>query len=138
MSHNTAMYFIFLFEFGLTARYRFKLPRPNDTLGLPIGQHIQIVAQIGDKEIQRSYTPISSDDDRGHFDLMIKVPRNLSDDVLTRRVTQKETFPGQWPPLYPAQQSKSKVPKAKWCTHPTWFENWVCWQVELGSRPCFK
>jgi cytochrome-b5 reductase len=43
-------------------------------LGLPIGQHISIVAQIGDKEIQRSYTPISSDDDRGYFDLMIKVP----------------------------------------------------------------
>jgi cytochrome-b5 reductase len=54
-------------------RYRFKLPRPNDYLGLPIGQHITICAQIGDKEIQRSYTPISSDEDRGHFDLMIKV-----------------------------------------------------------------
>src|SRR5271163_1351782 len=58
---------------GVETRYRFKFSRPNDSLGLPIGQHISIVAQIGDKEIQRSYTPISSDDDRGYFDLMIKV-----------------------------------------------------------------
>jgi cytochrome-b5 reductase len=42
-------------------------------LGLPIGQHISICAQIDDKEISRSYTPITSDDDRGYFDLMIKV-----------------------------------------------------------------
>lgn len=59
ISHNTAL-------------YRFGLPRPNDVLGLPIGQHISIAANIDGKEIVRSYTPTSSDDDKGHFDLVIK------------------------------------------------------------------
>jgi cytochrome-b5 reductase len=53
--------------------YRFALPHPNDVLGLPIGQHISISAQINGKEVMRSYTPTSSDDDLGHFDLLIKV-----------------------------------------------------------------
>ncbi|KAG7450330.1 uncharacterized protein BT62DRAFT_927645 [Guyanagaster necrorhizus] len=55
-----------------TAVYRFSLPHPNDILGLPIGQHISISAEINGKDIMRSYTPISSDDDRGHFELLIK------------------------------------------------------------------
>ncbi|KAF9229638.1 NADH-cytochrome b5 reductase 1 [Gyrodon lividus] len=55
-----------------TAIYRFALPRPDDVLGLPIGQHISISAEINGKEIMRSYTPTSSDDDLGHFDLLIK------------------------------------------------------------------
>ncbi|KAL4069511.1 ferredoxin reductase-like C-terminal NADP-linked domain-containing protein [Scleroderma citrinum] len=55
-----------------TAIYRFALPRPDDVLGLPIGQHISISAEINGKEIVRSYTPTSSDDDLGHFDLLIK------------------------------------------------------------------
>ncbi|EMD41808.1 hypothetical protein CERSUDRAFT_120744 [Gelatoporia subvermispora B] len=55
-----------------TAIYRFALPHPEDILGLPIGQHIQIQAEINGKDIMRSYTPTSSDDDRGHFDLLIK------------------------------------------------------------------
>ncbi|OCH96478.1 NADH-cytochrome b5 reductase [Obba rivulosa] len=55
-----------------TAIYRFALPHPDDILGLPIGQHIQIQAEINGKDIMRSYTPTSSDDDRGHFDLLIK------------------------------------------------------------------
>ena len=58
---------------GSAHSYRFSLPHPQDVLGLPIGQHIQIAAHIGDKEIMRSYTPTSSDDDLGHFDLVIKV-----------------------------------------------------------------
>ncbi|KAN0128372.1 ferredoxin reductase [Lactarius tabidus] len=55
-----------------TAIYRFALPRQNDILGLPIGQHISVSAEIDGKEIMRSYTPTSSDDDLGHFDLLIK------------------------------------------------------------------
>lgn len=54
-------------------RYRFALPTPEATLGLPIGQHISVQAEIGGKQIMRSYTPTSSDDDKGHFDLLIKV-----------------------------------------------------------------
>jgi cytochrome-b5 reductase len=54
--------------------YRFKLPRKQDILGLPIGQHISLGATIAGqpKEVVRSYTPISSDEDKGHFDLLIK------------------------------------------------------------------
>jgi len=55
-----------------TAIYRFGLPDPLDVLGLPIGQHISISAEIDGKIIQRSYTPTSSDDDKGHFELMVK------------------------------------------------------------------
>ncbi|KAK9452339.1 uncharacterized protein V1518DRAFT_410977 [Limtongia smithiae] len=59
VSHNVAI-------------YRFNLPNTNDRLGLPIGQHISIAASIEGKEVIRSYTPLSSDDDRGYFDLLIK------------------------------------------------------------------
>ncbi|KAI0639333.1 NADH-cytochrome b5 reductase [Trametes polyzona] len=55
-----------------TAIYRFALPRPDDVLGLPIGQHISVQAEINGKDIMRSYTPTSSDDDLGHFDLLVK------------------------------------------------------------------
>ncbi|KAG9314524.1 NADH-cytochrome b5 reductase [Chiua virens] len=55
-----------------TAIYRFALPRSDAVLGLPIGQHISISAEIDGKEITRSYTPTSSDDDLGSFDLLIK------------------------------------------------------------------
>ena len=56
-------------------RYRFGLPKSTDALGLPIGQHISLGAHVAgeEKEVVRSYTPISSDDrDKGYFDLMIK------------------------------------------------------------------
>ena len=52
--------------------YRFKLPHPQDVLGLPTGQHVNIAATINGKNVSRSYTPISSDDDRGYFELLIK------------------------------------------------------------------
>jgi len=55
-----------------TAIYRFKLPSPSMRLGLPIGQHVSIKARIGDKDVQRSYTPVSSDDDLGILDLLVK------------------------------------------------------------------
>lgn len=55
-----------------TALYRFKLPRANNILGLPIGQHISVQANVGGKNVMRSYTPTSSDDDHGFFDLVVK------------------------------------------------------------------
>lgn len=58
---------------SLSCSYRFALPRPDDVLGLPIGQHISVSAEINGKEVMRSYTPTSSDDDLGHFDLLVKV-----------------------------------------------------------------
>ncbi|KAF1941875.1 NADH-cytochrome b5 reductase 3 [Clathrospora elynae] len=61
LSHNTAI-------------YRFKLPTPTSILGLPIGQHISLAATLPDqpKQVVRSYTPITSDEDQGHVDLLIK------------------------------------------------------------------
>ncbi|ROW17545.1 hypothetical protein VPNG_00711 [Cytospora leucostoma] len=64
LSHNTAI-------------YRFALPSPAHVLGLPIGQHISIGAVLDQpdgshKEIVRSYTPVSGDEQAGHFDLLIK------------------------------------------------------------------
>ncbi|KAH7143566.1 hypothetical protein EDB81DRAFT_652172 [Dactylonectria macrodidyma] len=59
------------------ARYRFNLPTSDAILGLPIGQHISVGAFIRQpdgvvKEVVRSYTPLTGDEVRGHFDLLIK------------------------------------------------------------------
>jgi len=69
LSHNTAI-------------YRFKLPTENSILGLPIGQHISLAATLdvtnpktgvtAPAEVVRSYTPVSSDQESGYFDLLIK------------------------------------------------------------------
>jgi len=73
-----------------TRLFRFGLPTPDTVLGLPVGKHFRIYCpnaegkvpgewngqpdkEAGKKEITRSYTPTSSDDDLGHFDLVIKV-----------------------------------------------------------------
>ncbi|KAG0010082.1 NADH-cytochrome b5 reductase [Entomortierella chlamydospora] len=60
-----------------TAMYKFALPHEDDVLNLPIGQHISVMANIGGKEISRSYTPTSSSDDIGHFVLLIKIIRAI-------------------------------------------------------------
>lgn len=73
-----------------TRLYRFALPTESTTLGLPIGKHFTVFApnkagvvegewngrpdpEAAKAEISRKYTPTSSDDDKGHFDLVIKV-----------------------------------------------------------------
>jgi cytochrome-b5 reductase len=78
--------------------YRFKLPRPTDTLGLPIGQHISLAATIAGqpKEVVRSYTPISSDEEKGYFDLLIKSypTGNISKHVASLMVGQNMKVKG--------------------------------------------
>jgi cytochrome-b5 reductase len=61
ISHNVAI-------------YRFALPRPTDILGLPIGQHISLQAEIpgNPKPVVRTYTPISSDNEAGYVDLLVE------------------------------------------------------------------
>ena len=55
-------------------RFRFSFPDPNQILGLPIGQHISLKYIDSDgKEVLRSYTPITSDDEKGYVDFVIKV-----------------------------------------------------------------
>uniref|UniRef100_G3TE03 NADH-cytochrome b5 reductase n=1 Tax=Loxodonta africana TaxID=9785 RepID=G3TE03_LOXAF len=56
-----------------TRRFRFALPTPQHILGLPIGQHIYLSARIDGNLVVRPYTPVSSDDDKGFVDLVIKV-----------------------------------------------------------------
>jgi ferredoxin-NADP reductase len=47
--------------------------------GLPVGQHIFLSALINGEAVIRSYTPVSSDDDIGFMDLVVKV----SDFIIT-------------------------------------------------------
>ena len=76
----------------MVVSYRFSLPRPTDILGLPIGQHISIAATLPgqDREVVRSYTPISSDENPGYFDLLLKSypTGNISKYMATLKVGQ--------------------------------------------------
>ena len=71
-------------------RFRFGLPTPTTVLGLPIGSHFKVFApnvvgtepgkwngrddsEAGHSEIERKYTPTSSDEDLGYFELMLKI-----------------------------------------------------------------
>lgn len=56
-----------------TRRFRFELPSPDHVLGLPIGQHIYLSARVDGQLVVRPYTPTSSDEDKGHMDLVVKV-----------------------------------------------------------------
>lgn len=56
-----------------TRRFRFALPSMEHILGLPVGQHIYLSARIDGQLVIRPYTPVSSDDDKGYMDLVIKV-----------------------------------------------------------------
>lgn len=56
-----------------TRRFRFELPSKEHSLGLPLGQHIYLSAQINGELVVRPYTPTSRDYDKGYFDLVIKV-----------------------------------------------------------------
>lgn len=53
-------------------RFSFKLPRPQDVIGLPIGQHVAIKATIDGQSVSRSYTPTSNNMDIGILELVIK------------------------------------------------------------------
>jgi len=56
-----------------TRLFRFALQSSEHILGLPIGQHMFLSAEIDGKPVSRAYTPTSSDDEVGYFDLVIKV-----------------------------------------------------------------
>lgn len=56
-----------------TRRFRFGLPSSEHVLGLPIGQHIHLIANINEEMVIRAYTPVSSDEHKGYVDLVIKV-----------------------------------------------------------------
>ncbi|PHH91580.1 hypothetical protein CDD83_11116 [Cordyceps sp. RAO-2017] len=54
-------------------RLTFELPSTKTVLGLPVGQHVAIRAQVAGETITRSYTPVSNNADRGVLDLVIKM-----------------------------------------------------------------
>ncbi|CAN8064691.1 unnamed protein product [Agarophyton chilense] len=60
VSHNTRI-------------FRFALPTETAKLGLPLGRHISLRANVDGKEIRRPYTPISSQDCAGYFELLVKI-----------------------------------------------------------------
>ncbi|CAF1488571.1 unnamed protein product [Rotaria sp. Silwood1] len=59
-----------------TYRFRFQLPSSKHVLGLPIGQHIYLSAHINGELVKRPYNPVTSDDNQGYFDLVIKIYSN--------------------------------------------------------------
>ena len=56
-----------------TRVWRFALEHPDQILGLPIGQHMTLRASINGEVVTRSYTPISSDAERGYVEFVVKV-----------------------------------------------------------------
>ncbi|XP_072522334.1 NADH-cytochrome b5 reductase 1 [Salminus brasiliensis] len=56
-----------------TRKFRFALPSPEHILGLPVGKHVYLSARIDGSLIVRPYTPVSSDEDRGVVDLVVKI-----------------------------------------------------------------
>ncbi|KAJ4149937.1 hypothetical protein LMH87_010709 [Akanthomyces muscarius] len=54
-------------------RFTFTLPTTETVLGLPIGQHVAIKADVDGESVSRSYTPVSNNADRGVLELVIKV-----------------------------------------------------------------
>jgi len=53
--------------------FRFALPSLDQVLGLPVGKHILVCATIDGKLRMRAYTPTSTVDEAGHFELLVKV-----------------------------------------------------------------
>ncbi|PHT50057.1 Nitrate reductase [NADH] [Capsicum baccatum] len=54
-------------------KFRFALPSEDQVLGLPVGKHIFLCATIDDKLCMRAYTPTSTVDEVGFFELVVKV-----------------------------------------------------------------
>lgn len=64
-------------------RLVFALPCPSDTLPLPIGQHVSVRADIHGESVIRSYTPVSSNKDKGVIELIVKIYEH---GILTRHL----------------------------------------------------
>ncbi|XP_028015706.1 NADH-cytochrome b5 reductase 2 isoform X1 [Eptesicus fuscus] len=56
-----------------TRRFRFALPSTEHVLGLPVGNYVHLLANIDGVLVIRAYTPVSSDDDQGFVDFIIKI-----------------------------------------------------------------
>jgi cytochrome-b5 reductase len=54
-----------------TAKLRFAIPG-NECLDIPIGRHICIRAEIAGLTVHRAYTPVTTPDQQGYFELVVK------------------------------------------------------------------
>ena len=94
-----------------TNRYRFKLPNENDVLGLPVGKHLSLIGLDNEGEqVSRSYTPVSTDNNKGYVDFVIKTYKKnqhpekllfklqgLKEDIKQQLDMSKDTFYGVFP-----------------------------------------
>lgn len=91
--------------------YRFVLKLPDTTtpLGLPLGQHIRLAAELDGQRVQRSYTPTSQPDACGTLELTVKVypqgkignyllslPLNAEVSVSGPFGRFRDYYPGKW------------------------------------------
>uniref|UniRef100_A0A671KL98 Cytochrome b5 reductase 2 n=1 Tax=Sinocyclocheilus anshuiensis TaxID=1608454 RepID=A0A671KL98_9TELE len=60
----------------MTKKCRFGLPSSSHVLGLPIGHYVYLSAKVNGNLVIRAYTPVSSDEDKGYIDLVVKVRCN--------------------------------------------------------------
>ena len=65
-------------------------------MSLLILQHVQLAAIWNEKEVVRSYTPITLDDTKGHFDLLVKTYAlgNASQYLASLKIGEKARFRG--------------------------------------------
>ncbi|KAG0230860.1 hypothetical protein BGW41_002379 [Actinomortierella wolfii] len=56
-----------------TRLFRFAFGHPDQLLGLPLGNHLFLKVKINDSVFVRAYTPTSLPDQRGYFDLVVKI-----------------------------------------------------------------
>lgn len=54
-------------------KFRFALPSKDQVLGLAVGKHLFLCPTIDNKLCMRAYTPTSSIDEVGYFDLVVKI-----------------------------------------------------------------
>lgn len=54
-------------------KFKFALPSEDQVLGLPVGKHIFLCATIDEKLCMRAYTPTSTVDEVGFFELVVKI-----------------------------------------------------------------
>lgn len=56
-----------------TRIFRFGLPSPEHRIGLPVGKHVFVYANVNGQNVVRAYTPITGDEEKGRLDMLIKV-----------------------------------------------------------------
>ncbi|KAJ5122569.1 hypothetical protein N7448_003703 [Penicillium atrosanguineum] len=80
-----------------TYKYVFSLPKPDSILGLPTGQHVYIRHENNEgKMVSRSYTPTSSNTDRGRMELVVKTYEKgfMSQYLKNLKINEKADFWG--------------------------------------------